>query len=98
MAIDAAMPVSREIALSSTVPQASLTRRDRELQLAEGRPPIEVSDAELEACTGAGVRNCGKTGKSDERDRPETRHWTRQRVRANGTPQPITRQRTLLRQ
>lgn len=49
MAIDAAMPVSREIALAGAVPQASLTRRDRELQVEEGQPPIEVAEAELEA-------------------------------------------------
>jgi hypothetical protein len=49
MAIDAATAVSREIALASAVPQASLTRRDRELQVAEGRPPIKVAEAELEA-------------------------------------------------
>jgi hypothetical protein len=49
MAIDASLPVSREIALASAVPQASLTRRDRELQVAEGLPPIEVSETGLEA-------------------------------------------------
>jgi hypothetical protein len=49
MAIDAALPVSQEIALASAVPQASLTRRDRELQVAEGLPPIEVSEAGMEA-------------------------------------------------
>jgi hypothetical protein len=51
MAIDAVTPVFREIAAASAVPQASLTRRDRELQeqVEEGRPPIEVAEAELEA-------------------------------------------------
>jgi hypothetical protein len=49
MAIDAALPMSQEIALASAVPQASLTRRDRDLQVAEGLPPIEVSEAGLEA-------------------------------------------------
>jgi hypothetical protein len=49
MAIDASLPVSREIALASAVPQASLTRRDRELQVAEGLPPIEVTETGMEA-------------------------------------------------
>lgn len=49
MAIDASLPVSREIALANAVPQASLTRRDWELQVAEGLPPIEISETELEA-------------------------------------------------
>ena len=49
MAIDASLPVSREIALASAVPQASLTRRDRELQVSEGLPPIEVTETGMEA-------------------------------------------------
>ena len=51
MAIDAVTPVFRQVAVASAVPLASLTRRDRELQVQveEGRPPIEVAEAELEA-------------------------------------------------
>jgi hypothetical protein len=49
MAIDPVGPVYTEVAAASTISQASLTRRDRELQVDEGRPPIEVVDAEFEA-------------------------------------------------
>lgn len=48
MAIDSVTPVFREIA-TSAVPQISLTRRDRELQIEEGQPPLEVASAEQEA-------------------------------------------------
>jgi hypothetical protein len=49
MAIDASLPVSRELTLASAVSQASLTKRDRELQVEEGQPPLEVAKDELEA-------------------------------------------------
>jgi hypothetical protein len=49
MAMDAVTPVFREIAAVGAVPQSSLTGRDRELQVEEGRPPIEVAETELEA-------------------------------------------------
>ncbi len=48
MAIDSVTPVFREIA-TSAVPQVSLTRRDRELQIEEGQPPLEVSSTEQQA-------------------------------------------------
>lgn len=46
MSIDPLGPVYREIPAASAVPQLSLTRRDRELQMEEGQPPIEVAEAE----------------------------------------------------
>ncbi len=49
MAIDAVQPLFREIPAASAVPQVSLTRRDRELQVEEGQPPMEVASAEQEA-------------------------------------------------
>ena len=49
MAIDAVQPVFREIPAPSAVPQHSLTRRDRELQMEEGQPPMEVASTEQEA-------------------------------------------------
>jgi hypothetical protein len=48
MAIDSVTPVFREIA-TSAVPQVSLTRRDRELQIEEGQPPLEVASTEQQA-------------------------------------------------
>lgn len=48
MAIDSVMPVFREIA-TSAVPQASLTRRDRELQIEDGQPPLDVASTEQQA-------------------------------------------------
>jgi hypothetical protein len=48
MAIDGVQPVFREIPAASAVPQLSLTRRDRELQMEEGQPPMEVASTELQ--------------------------------------------------
>lgn len=48
MGIGPVVPVQQETAASASS-QASLTRRDRELQVEEGQPPIEVPEAELEA-------------------------------------------------
>jgi hypothetical protein len=48
MGIGPIVPVPSETQASASS-QASLTRRDRELQVEEGQPPIEVPEAELEA-------------------------------------------------
>jgi hypothetical protein len=69
MAIDAVTPVFREIAASSAVPQASLTRRDRELQVDEGRPPIEVAETEFEALR--------RRKREDLKEKWKTRRWER---------------------
>jgi hypothetical protein len=39
----------REIVAAGAAPQLSLARRDRELQVEEGQPPIEVASVEQEA-------------------------------------------------
>ncbi len=49
MAIDAIQPIFRQIPAASAVSQISLTRRDRELQVEEGQPPMEVASAEQDA-------------------------------------------------
>lgn len=49
MAIDAAQPLFRENTAVSSIPQFSLTRRDRELQTEGGQPPMEVASTEGEA-------------------------------------------------
>jgi hypothetical protein len=46
--IDPVQQVFREIPAASAVPQVS-SRRDRELQMEEGRPPMEVASAEQQA-------------------------------------------------
>lgn len=49
MSIDAVAPVFRDIPVESAVPQLSLTRRDRELQMKEGQPPTEVAEVAQDA-------------------------------------------------
>jgi hypothetical protein len=49
MATNAITPVFRQIAAESAVAQTSLTRADRQMQMEEGEPPVEVASAEFAA-------------------------------------------------
>ena len=46
MGVEAVQPVFRDIPAASAVPQCSLTRADRELQMEEGQPPMETASVE----------------------------------------------------
>jgi len=67
MAIDGLTPGFREVAASSAVPQPSLTRRERELQIEDGRPPIEVPEAEMEALRWLHGEDVGERPRSEKR-------------------------------